>query len=90
MSSRCGWAVTYLNVYTQSYMNCVIDLHSKNVPAGMIPVIVMDMWQHSYYKDYLKDSKTYLIAMMKQLNWSVIEKRIEKADKILQVIKGLS
>tara|TARA_B100001113_G_C20850661_1_gene509456 strand:- start:3 stop:704 length:702 start_codon:yes stop_codon:yes gene_type:complete len=88
-SARCGWAVTYLNMYTQSYMNCVIDLHSQNVPAGMYPVIVMDMWQHSYYKDYLKDSKTYLIAMMKQLRWPVIEKRFEKADKILQVIKGL-
>ena len=89
MSSRCGWAVTYLNTYTQSYMNCVVDLHSQNVPAGMLPVIVMDMWQHSYYKDYLKDAKTYLIAMMKQINWQVVEKRFEKADKIIQIMKGL-
>ena len=89
MSSRCGWAVTYLNMYTQSYMNCVIDLHSKDVPAGMFPVIVMDMWQHSYYKDYLKDAKTYLIAMMKQLRWPVIEKRIEKADSMIQILRGL-
>ena len=89
LSSRCGWAITYLNTYTQTFMNCAIDLHSKNVPAGMYPVIVMDMWQHSYYKDYLKDAKTYLIAMMKQLRWPVIEKRIEKADKITQILKGL-
>ena len=87
-SARCGWAVTYLNMYTQSYMNCFIDLHSENVPAGMYPVIVMDMWQHSYYKDYLKDSSTYLTAMMKQLKWQVIEKRFKKADKILQAIRG--
>jgi Fe-Mn family superoxide dismutase len=88
MSSRCGWAVTYLNTYTQTYMNCVIDLHSKNVPAGMYPVIVMDLWQHAYYKDYLKDSKTYLTAMMKQFRWPIIEKRFEKADKIIQILKG--
>ena len=87
LSSRNWWAVTYLNLYTKSYMNCFMDMHSKDVPAGMIPIIVMDMWQHSYYKDYLKDSKTYLIAMMKQLKWSVIEKRFEKADKIIQVMK---
>ena len=61
-------------------MNCSIDLHSKNVPTGMYPVIVMDMWQHAYYKDYLKDAKTYLIAMMKQLNWNVIEERFKKAE----------
>lgn len=88
LSSRCGWSITYLNFYTQSYMNCFIDLHTKDVPTGMYPVIVMDMWQHAYYKDYLKDAKTYLIAMMKQLNWSVIEERFKKADKILKVLRG--
>lgn len=87
-SSRCGWIVTYLNMYTQSYMNCFIDLHSEQVPVGMYPVIVMDMWQHAYYKDYLKDASTYLNAMMKQLRWEVIESRIKKADKIIQVIRG--
>jgi Fe-Mn family superoxide dismutase len=86
-SARCGWAITYLNTFTQSYMNCFIDLHSQNVPTGMYPVIVMDMWQHSYYKDYLKDSKKYLSAMMKQFNWRVIEKRFQKADKIINVLK---
>ena len=87
-SARNGWVITYLNTYTQSYMNCFIDLHSQNVPVGMYPVIVIDMWDHAYYKDYLKDSKTYLIAMMKQLKWNVIEERIKKADKIIQVLRG--
>tara|TARA_Y100000593_G_C4292910_1_gene329114 strand:- start:248 stop:925 length:678 start_codon:yes stop_codon:yes gene_type:complete len=87
-SSRCGWAVTYLNTYTQTLMNCVIDLHSQNVPVGMYPIIVMDLWQHAYYKDYLKDSKTYVNAMMKQLKWNIIEKRIEKSDQILKILRG--
>ena len=55
LSARCGWAVTYFNFYTQSY---------------------------------LKDSKTYLKAMMKQLRWPIIEKRFKKADKLLQIIRG--
>jgi len=88
MSARCGWVVTYLNMYTQSYVNCVIDLHSQNVPVGMYPIIVMDVWQHAYYRDYLKDTQTYLNAMMKQLNWNIIEKRFEKADKILKLLRG--
>jgi Fe-Mn family superoxide dismutase len=88
MSSRCGWVVTYLNMYTQSYMNCVIDLHTDNVPVGMYPVIVMDLWQHAYYRDYLKDAETYMNAMMKQLRWPIIEKRFEKADKIIQIVRG--
>jgi len=89
-SARNGWVITYFNMFTQSYMNCFIDLHDKNVPVGMYPVIVVDMWDHSFYKDYLKDSKTYLIAMMKQLNWNVIEERIKKADKIANVLRGIN
>ena len=87
-SSRCGWVITYLNMYTQTYMNCFVDLHSQNVPAGMYPVIVVDMWQHAYYRDYLSDSTTYLKGMMKQLRWPVIEKRFEKADSIMQIVRG--
>ena len=87
MSSRCGWAITYYNLFTHTYMNAVVDLHSIEVPIGCFPVIVMDVWQHAYYKDYLRDVKTYTTAMMKELNWAVIEDRIKKAEKIAQVIK---
>ena len=87
MASRCGWAITYYNMYLQSFMNCPIDLHSLNVPVGSYPIIVMDVWQHAYYRDYLKDVKTYVYAMMKQLNWSVIEQRIEKAEKISKALR---
>jgi len=88
LASRCGWAMTYYNIYTQQFMNCAIDLHSINVPVGAYPVIVMDVWQHAYYRDYLKDVKTYVFGMMKQLNWNVIEKRFEKSDRVAQALRG--
>jgi Fe-Mn family superoxide dismutase len=88
LSARCGWAVTYYNIFTQSYMNTFIDLHSQQVPVGCIPVIVMDVWQHAYYRDYLSDVKTFVYAMMKELNWTVIEERIKKAEKIAQIMKA--
>lgn len=87
-ASQNGWAVTYLNTYTQTYKNTFIDMHSNNVPVGFYPIIVIDVWQHSYYRDYLKDVDTYTRAMMKTFNWNVIEKRIAKADKIIQVLRG--
>lgn len=86
-ASRCGWAITYYNLFTQTYMNAVVDLHSLQIPIGCYPVVVMDVWQHAYYRDYLRDVKTYSTAMMKELNWTVIEERIRKAEKIAQVIK---
>ncbi len=86
MSSRCGWACTVLNTYLHSYQNVFLDLHSLNFPIGTIPIIVMDVWQHAYYKDYLKDVKTYTYAMMKELDWNVIEKRVAKAEKIKTIL----
>jgi len=88
MSARNGWAVTLYNVHLNRYINTIIDLHSTNVMTGMIPVIVVDCWEHSYYSDYLKDRKKYVFSMMKELNWEVIENRIKKTDMISQVMQG--
>lgn len=86
LSSRNGWAITAYNMQLQRFMNTIVDLHSDNTMIGLYPVIVMDCWEHSYYRDYLKDRKTYVFAMMKELNWSVIESRISKADKISKIL----
>ena len=86
LSARNGWAVTFYNPYLKRYMNTVIDLHSLNVMIGLIPVVVMDCWEHSYYRDYLKDRKTYVYGMMKELNWSVVEDRVNKTEKIAKIL----
>ena len=83
--SRCGWALTVYNIFTKKYQNVMIDLHSQSIPIGSIPIIVMDVWQHAYYRDYLKEVKVYASAMMKELNWDVIEERIEMAEKIKRI-----
>ena len=86
LSARNGWAVTLYSTQLKRYINTVIDLHSSNVMIGMQPIIVLDCWEHSYYRDYLKDRKTYIYAMMKELNWSVIEERVKVAEKIHKVL----
>ena len=86
LSARNGWAVTFYNPYLKRYINTVIDLHSTNVMIGMMPVIVMDCWEHSYYRDYLKDRKSYVFGMMKELNWNVIEDRIKKSEKLSKIL----
>ena len=87
LSSRSGWAVTVYNGFLKRYMNIVVDLHNINVPINCYPVVVMDMWEHAYYRDYLDDKKAYIFAMMKQFNWSVIENRFKESEKISKVLK---
>tara|TARA_Y100000310_G_scaffold238309_1_gene241683 strand:- start:262 stop:969 length:708 start_codon:yes stop_codon:yes gene_type:complete len=82
MSSRNGWAVTVYNTFINRYINVCVDLHNINIPFSSFPIVVLDCWEHSYYRDYLNDRKTYIFAMMKELDWDVIEKRVKKAEKI--------
>ena len=85
MSSRNGWAVTVYNKFLNRYMNVCVDLHNINVPFASYPIVVLDMWEHSYYRDYLNDKKTYVFAMMKELDWDKIEERVKNAEKISKV-----
>jgi len=82
MSARSGWAVTVYNTFLRRYMNVCVDLYSTNIPFSSFPIIVLDCWEHSYYRDYLNERKTYVFAMMKEFDWDIIEKRVKKADKI--------
>jgi|11BtaG_2_1085332.scaffolds.fasta_scaffold01416_8 Fe-Mn family superoxide dismutase len=86
LSARNGWAVTFYNPNLKRYMNTVIDLHSQNVMISMLPVVVMDCWEHSYYRDYLKDRKTYVYGMMKEIDWSIVENRVKLSEKIAKVL----
>jgi len=85
LSARNGWACTVYSMMLKRYINIVVDLHSQHVPIGCVPIIVLDCWEHSYYRDYLSDRKTYAYGMMKEFDWKEIEIRIKKAEKIAKI-----
>tara|TARA_Y100000590_G_scaffold458217_2_gene612452 strand:- start:87 stop:818 length:732 start_codon:yes stop_codon:yes gene_type:complete len=85
LSSRSGWVVTVYNAFLNRYINVAVDSHNQNIPFSSFPIVVLDCWEHAYYRDYLKDKKTYVHAMMKELDWDIIETRVKKAEKISKV-----
>lgn len=86
MSSRDGYAITGYSTFLKRYMNMVIDTESLNVPIGFLPVISLDVAEGSYYRDYLDDRRSYVIKMMKEFNWGVIEKRVNRIEKSLKTL----
>jgi Fe-Mn family superoxide dismutase len=88
LSARNGWVVTGYHMYLQRYVNTIVDLHSLNTLVGLYPIIVVDVWEHAYYRDYLKDRKTYVYAMMKELNWEIIDERFSRAEKINKAMRS--
>lgn len=86
LSSGNGWAVCGYNMYLQRYICTFVSNHSQDVMLGLYPLVVIDMWEHAYFKDYQTDKRSFLVAMMKELNWNVIEERFKKAEAIAEVL----
>jgi len=87
LSSRSGWAMTVYSIPLKRYMNIVVDSHTSGIPVATIPIIVLNVAEHSYFRDYLADRKAYIYAMMKEFNWDVIEARVKKAEKVAKVME---
>lgn len=87
MSCGDGWAVLGYNIFLKRYVNTFVCDNSDNVMVGLFPLIVVDMHEHSYYRDYLTDKKSYLRAQMTEFNWNTIEERFLKAEAINEVLK---
>lgn len=87
LSAGNGWAICGYNIFLKRYVNTFISNHSQDVMMGLYPLIVVDMWEHAYYKDYASDKKSYLISQMREFNWDVIEERFLKAEAINEVLK---
>jgi len=81
MSAREGWAITVFEPFRNTYMNICVDSHNIGIPVNTVPVLVIDMWSHSFFTDYNIDKRSYLISMMREINWDVVEARMSVAEK---------
>ncbi|HEY4000088.1 MAG TPA: Fe-Mn family superoxide dismutase [Candidatus Xenobia bacterium] len=81
-----GWAILYLDPVTGLLQNFWASDHEYGHPAGFVPLLVCDIWEHAWSVDYLPNERPkYLEAFFKNVNWSVIEKRYAAARHLAAV-----
>lgn len=76
LAAEEGWGVCVYDPFKQKYMNVVVDGHTTGLPLGAVPILVMDMWSHAYFRDYLDDKFSYVNNMLREVNWTVVEARM--------------
>jgi len=81
LSARDGWVVMGFDSYIGKYINFFIDGHDNHVSVGCLPVLVVDVHHHAYYKDYMEDKLSYIFAMMKEIRWPAVEARISIIER---------
>lgn len=72
-----GWALTGYNMRDHRIHNYGLDTHNQWVPVSVIPLLVMDVYEHAYMIDYGIDRGTYLNTFWQNIDWSVVESRLK-------------
>ncbi|MFB2586281.1 superoxide dismutase [Herbiconiux liukaitaii] len=74
-----GWAVLgYDSIGGNLTVFQLFDQQS-NVPLGVVPLFMLDVWEHAYYLDYLNVRADYIKAVWNIANWSNVAERLTAA-----------
>ena len=50
-----------------------------NVPVATTPLLMLDMWEHAFYLDYVNVKADYIKAFWNIVNWADVAKRFDAA-----------
>ncbi|RUM28041.1 MAG: superoxide dismutase [Aquifex sp.] len=82
-----GWAILGLDIFSGRLVVNGLDAHNVYNLTGLIPIIVIDTYEHAYYVDYKNKRPPYVDAVLKNINWDVVNERFEKAMKAYEALK---
>lgn len=74
-----GWAATYQDPVTGRLSNHWINLHETGNVAGFVPILIMDVWEHAWLKDYAPAERPkYIEAFFSNIDWAAANERLTK------------
>ena len=71
-----GWVVLYLDAASGRLFNSWINEHDAAHPAGAVPLLVMDVFEHAYMTEYGLKKPDYIEAFFKAIDWKAVEARL--------------
>lgn len=71
-----GWVGLYQDPTTGRLINFWINEHDVAHPAGCIPLLIMDVFEHAFMLDYGLKRVDYIEAFFQNIKWSVVASRV--------------
>ncbi len=72
-----GWTILYQDNITGKLFNQWINEHETGHPAGCIPLLVMDVFEHAFITDYGLKRADYIAAFFNNINWNAVESQLK-------------
>ncbi|TQM46043.1 Fe-Mn family superoxide dismutase [Pseudonocardia cypriaca] len=74
-----GWAILGWDTLGERLLIHQLYDQQANLPAGQIPLVLLDMWEHAFYLQYRNVKPDYVKAWWNVVNWADAAERFEKA-----------
>ncbi len=71
-----GWGILAWNPAFGRLVILTAEKHQNLTQWGVIPVLVLDVWEHAYYLDYRNERERYVREWLKLVNWPEVEARL--------------
>lgn len=73
-----GWAVLSCNKEHGNLSIMQVEKHNLNFYPEQKILLVLDVWEHSYYLDYKSDRSKFIESFWNIINWQEVEKRFKE------------
>lgn len=80
-----GWVMLTYDCMAERLHNIWINEHDTGLLAGTIPLLVMDVFEHAFIKDYGVKRDGYIQAFWNDIHWEEVENRYEAKQNALNL-----
>jgi len=81
-----GWVLTCFETTTGRLNNIQIMEHHIGFPVNHVPILVLDTWEHAFFLDYKTNRGAYIDVFFQNINWDVVNKRLNDEIKVSNFI----
>lgn len=82
-----GWVILDFNLHTGQPRTFWSGNHTQT-SAFSRPLLVLDMYEHSYHLDFGAAAARYIDAFFQNIAWDVVNRRLEGAQKMAALLRG--
>lgn len=78
-----GWGIVGYQPYSKQLTVLSCENHEKITQWGVVPLLVIDVWEHAYYLKYRNKRSDFVDALFNLINWDNVADRLNTAQKLV-------